>query len=87
MNATMKAMVLESPGGGLRLMQLPVPRPGDTSAQDFALRLGAAWAGGSLETPPEAFDAALIFAPVEELLPAALRAGRLEGAAVLTMRA
>jgi propanol-preferring alcohol dehydrogenase len=48
--------------------------PGDVEAQDFARRLGAKWAGSSDETPPEALDAAIIFAPVGPLLPAALRA-------------
>jgi propanol-preferring alcohol dehydrogenase len=48
--------------------------PGDTAAQAFALRLGAVWAGSSVEIPPEALDAALIFAPVGALVPAALRA-------------
>lgn len=49
-------------------------KPGDRSAQQFALRLGAAWAGGSDELPPVELDAALIFAPVGSLIPAALRA-------------
>ena len=49
-------------------------RPGDVTAQDFARRLGAVWAGGSDEAPPEPLDAALIFAPVGALVPAALRA-------------
>jgi propanol-preferring alcohol dehydrogenase len=49
-------------------------RPGDVAAQDFARSLGAVWAGGSDETPPEPLDAALIFAPVGALVPAALRA-------------
>lgn len=49
-------------------------RPGDVAAQDFARRLGAAWAGGSDEMPPEPLDAAIIFAPVGALVPAALRA-------------
>ncbi|MEM5326048.1 zinc-dependent alcohol dehydrogenase family protein [Paraburkholderia sp. JHI2823] len=49
-------------------------RPGDTAAQQFARRLGAAWAGGSDERAPEALDAALLFAPVGALVPAALRA-------------
>ena len=49
-------------------------RPGDTAAQQFARRLGAAWAGGSDEHAPEALDAALLFAPVGALVPAALRA-------------
>jgi len=49
-------------------------RPGDTDAQEFARRLGAAWAGDSTDLPPEELDAAIIFAPVGSLLPAALRA-------------
>jgi propanol-preferring alcohol dehydrogenase len=49
-------------------------RPGDRAAQDFARRMGAAWAGGSDEAPPERLDAALIFAPVGALVPAALKA-------------
>jgi len=49
-------------------------RPGDSSARKFALRLGAAWAGDSTEMPPEPLDAAIIFAPVGSLVPAALRA-------------
>jgi propanol-preferring alcohol dehydrogenase len=48
-------------------------RPGDDEGQRFALRLGAEWAGGSDERPPEELDAAVIFAPVGELVPAALR--------------
>jgi propanol-preferring alcohol dehydrogenase len=49
-------------------------RPGDAAAQDFAKALGAVWAGGSDETPPEPLDAAIIFAPVGALVPAALKA-------------
>jgi alcohol dehydrogenase, propanol-preferring len=49
-------------------------RPGDQEAQRFALSLGALWTGGSNESPPEKLDAAIIFAPVGELVPAALRA-------------
>jgi propanol-preferring alcohol dehydrogenase len=49
-------------------------RPGDTKAQEFALRLGAEWAGASDEMPPEPLDATIIFAPVGSLLPVALRA-------------
>jgi propanol-preferring alcohol dehydrogenase len=49
-------------------------RPGDSNAQKFALRLGAAWAGDSTEMPPEPLDAAIIFAPIGSLVPAALRA-------------
>jgi propanol-preferring alcohol dehydrogenase len=48
-------------------------RPGDTDAQEFARGLGAHWAGGSDETPPEQLDAAIIFAPIGALVPAALR--------------
>lgn len=57
-------------------------RPGDTEAQAFARRLGAAWAGGSHEMPPEPLDAALLFAPVGALVPAALRALAPGGTAV-----
>jgi propanol-preferring alcohol dehydrogenase len=49
-------------------------RPGDKNAQQFALNLGAVWAGDSGETPPEPLDAAIIFAPVGSLVPAALSA-------------
>jgi propanol-preferring alcohol dehydrogenase len=49
-------------------------RDGDTSAQEFARSLGAEWAGASLERPPEPLDAAIIFAPAGELVPAALAA-------------
>lgn len=49
-------------------------RPGDTETQAFARRLGAVWAGGSDVNPPEELDAAIIFAPVGSLVPAALRA-------------
>lgn len=47
-------------------------RPGDADGQAFARELGAVWAGGSDQTPPETLDAALIFAPVGSLVPAAL---------------
>ena len=49
-------------------------RDGDADAQAFARELGAVWAGGSAEAPPEPLDAALIFAPAGELVPTALRA-------------
>jgi len=49
-------------------------RPGDSAAKDFALRLGAVWAGDSTEMPPEPLDASIIFAPVGSLVPLALRA-------------
>jgi propanol-preferring alcohol dehydrogenase len=58
-------------------------RPGDRAAQDFARSLGAEWAGGSDETPPTALDAAVIFASVGGLVPAALRATRKGGTVVL----
>ncbi len=54
-------------------------RPGDTSAQDFARALGAASAGDSDAPPPLPLDAAIIYAPVGSLVPAALRAVRKGG--------
>jgi propanol-preferring alcohol dehydrogenase len=57
-------------------------RPGDTATQSFAYSLGAVWAGGSDETPPELLDAAIIFAPVGGLVPAALGAVRKGGRVV-----
>jgi alcohol dehydrogenase, propanol-preferring len=48
-------------------------RPGDEEARAFARQLGAEWAGGSDERPPEELDAAILFAPAGELVPAALR--------------
>ncbi|NML16613.1 zinc-dependent alcohol dehydrogenase family protein [Azohydromonas caseinilytica] len=57
-------------------------RAGDTEAQAFARRLGAAWAGGSGEAPPRALDAAILFAPVGELVPRALQAVRKGGRVV-----
>jgi propanol-preferring alcohol dehydrogenase len=48
--------------------------PGDMKKQEFARSLGAEWAGDSLMAPPEPLDAALIFAPVGALVPAALKA-------------
>jgi len=49
-------------------------RPGDAPGQDFARGLGAAWAGESTAAPPAPLDAAILFAPVGALVPAALRA-------------
>jgi alcohol dehydrogenase, propanol-preferring len=49
-------------------------RPGDLEGQTFARELGVEWAGASTEPPPEPLDAAIIFAPVGPLVPAALRA-------------
>ena len=57
-------------------------RPEDDAAQRFARDLGAVWAGGSNETPPEPLDAAIIFAPVGALVPAALAATRKAGRVV-----
>jgi alcohol dehydrogenase, propanol-preferring len=57
-------------------------RPGDTTTQDFARRLGAAWAGGSDEMPPEPLDAAIIYAPQGALVPLALNAVRKGGRVV-----
>lgn len=57
-------------------------RAGDIPTQEFARRLGAAWAGGSEEMPPEPLDAAIIFAPVGDLVPLALKAVR-KGARVV----
>ncbi|MGA2669168.1 MAG: zinc-dependent alcohol dehydrogenase family protein [Ignavibacteria bacterium] len=49
-------------------------KPGDMNGQQFALKLGAVWAGSSNDIPPEKLDAAIIFAPVGALVPAALKA-------------
>ena len=57
-------------------------RPGDLMAQDFARGLGAEWAGDSTAMPPEPLDAALIFAPVGGLAPAALAATKKGGTVV-----
>jgi propanol-preferring alcohol dehydrogenase len=57
-------------------------RPGDEAAQAFARSLGAVWAGGSDERPPEPLDAAIIFAPVGALVPLALKAVKKGGRVV-----
>ena len=57
-------------------------KDGDTETQSFARDLGAVWAGGSNESPPEKLDSAIIFAPVGELVPQALRALRKGGVCV-----
>jgi propanol-preferring alcohol dehydrogenase len=57
-------------------------RPGDAAAQNFARSLGAVWAGGSDELPPEPLDAAIIFATVGSLVPLALAAVRKGGRVV-----
>jgi propanol-preferring alcohol dehydrogenase len=56
--------------------------PGDTATQAFAIDMGALWAGDSTESPPRELDAAIIFAPVGALVPAALRAVRKGGIVV-----
>ena len=57
-------------------------RPGDAAAAEFARSLGAHWAGGSDQSPPQPLDAAIIFAPVGALVPQALRAVRPGGTVV-----
>ena len=57
-------------------------RPGDHNTQDFARSLGAAWAGGSDQAPPEPLDAAIIFATAGDLVPQALKAIRKGGRVV-----
>ena len=57
-------------------------RPGDRAAQAFALEMGAIWAGDSDRGPPHELDAAIIFAPIGSLIPAALRAVRKGGVVV-----
>jgi propanol-preferring alcohol dehydrogenase len=54
-------------------------RAGDTATQDFARLVGAVWAGGSDDPPPEKLEAAIIYAPVGGLVPAALKAVRKGG--------
>ncbi|MEX2523679.1 MAG: zinc-dependent alcohol dehydrogenase family protein [Gammaproteobacteria bacterium] len=57
-------------------------RPGDEGAKKFAQRLGAVWAGDSDQSPPAPLDAAIIYAPVGDLVPAALRAVKKGGVVV-----
>ena len=61
---------------------LAFTRPGDLQAQAFARELGAAWVGGSDQAPPVPLDAALLFAPVGSLVPAALEAVKPGGTVV-----
>jgi alcohol dehydrogenase, propanol-preferring len=56
--------------------------PGDFEAQAFARELGAVWAGGSEQPPPDMLDAGIIFAPVRPLVPAALRSVERGGSVV-----
>jgi propanol-preferring alcohol dehydrogenase len=57
-------------------------RPGDLASQTFARRVGATWAGGSDEPPPEPLDAAIIYAPLGDLVPLGLAAVRKGGRVV-----
>ena len=57
-------------------------RPGDDAGRNFARQLGAEWAGGSDERPPEPLDAAIIFAPLGDLVPLALKSVRKGGRVV-----
>jgi propanol-preferring alcohol dehydrogenase len=57
-------------------------RPGDAAATRFALAMGAVWAGDATQRPPDELDAAILFAPAGELVPAALRAVRRGGSVV-----
>ncbi len=57
-------------------------RPGDAAAQEFALTMGAHWAGDSDKLPSEKLDAAIIFAPIGDLVPLALRSLRRGGTVV-----
>lgn len=57
-------------------------RPGDQAAMTFARKLGAVWAGSSMDPSPEPLDAAIIFAPIGDLVPTALRAVRPGGRVV-----
>jgi propanol-preferring alcohol dehydrogenase len=57
-------------------------RPGDRAAQEFALEMGATWVGDSDRAPPNELDAAIIFAPVGSLVPAALKAVRKGGVVI-----
>jgi len=57
-------------------------KPGDVEGQSFARALGCAWAGDSTQSPPELLDAAVLFAPVGSLVPAALRATRKAGTVI-----
>ena len=69
-------------GAPSRARSLCLHAPGRHSRQDFARSLGAVWAGGSDQAPPQELDAAIIFAPVGALVPAALKAVRKGGIVV-----
>jgi len=76
------AHLLAQVAGHERRRVFAFTRDGDTSAQRFARELGAVWAGGSDQPPPQQLDAAIIFAPVGALIPAALAAVRPGGRVV-----
>lgn len=59
-----------------------ITRDGDSEGQQFARSLGASWAGGASDTPPELMDAAIIFAPAGELVPQALQAVKKGGSVI-----
>jgi propanol-preferring alcohol dehydrogenase len=77
-SAHLVAQVASADGGQV----FAFTRPDDAPTQAFARSLGAVWAGGSDEAPPEPLDAAIIFASAGELVPAALRAVRPGGSVV-----
>ena len=68
------AHIVAQVAGGEGRRVFAFTRPGDEEGQAFARELGAPWAGSSEEPTPEPLDAAIIFAPVGALVPAALRA-------------
>ena len=68
------AHIVAQVAGGEGRRVFAFTRPGDEAGQAFARELGATWAGSSEEPTPEPLDAAIIFAPVGALVPAALRA-------------
>jgi alcohol dehydrogenase, propanol-preferring len=80
----MQAMMLKAVGAAAHIVAqvaksqgrsvFAFTRPGDIATQAFARRLGAVWAGGSDELPPEPLDAAIIYATVGDLVPLALKA-------------
>ena len=70
--ARLLAQVIVGQGRRVFAFTRPGDRPGTRATRDLALRLGAAWAGGSDEAPPEPLDGAILFAAAGELVPAAL---------------
>jgi len=76
------AHILAQVAAGQRRRVYAFTRAGDLAAQSLAKSLGAVWAGGSEEEPPELLDAAIIFAPVGALVPLALKAVKKGGRVV-----